>query len=103
MLSDQAALSAGATPAASPAAHPKSPTRDRTPRNPGRTDPAAQQWQAFGFLEVEEDSPRPMSKASSRILPETSPSKGRQTPTRTIGSSKMPSAWPTLEPLDRAS
>merc|ERR1719377_346088 len=74
---------------------PKSPTRDRTPRNPGRTDPAAQQWQAFGFLEVDEDSPRPMSKGSSRFLPETSPSKGRQTPTRT-GMSKMPSAWPTL-------
>merc|ERR1719387_3506260 len=102
MIGDQAASSALPTPAPSPAANPKSPTRDRTPRHPARTDPAAQQWQAFGFLEVDEDSPRPNSKGSSRLLPETSPSKGRQTPTRS-GSSKMPSAWPTLEPLDRSS
>jgi chemotaxis protein histidine kinase CheA len=56
---------------------PSPPRKDRVPNNPTRTDPAAQQWQAFGFLEVDDESPRPMSKGGNRWGPGTPTRKNR--------------------------
>jgi hypothetical protein len=75
--------------------------RPRTPlsgRNQTRLDPAAQQWQAYGFLELDEESPRPTSKQSpTRLLPDVgaSPPKGRQTL-----QGRGWSGYGTLEPIN---
>jgi len=40
------------------ATDPTRPGRPRTAKREARTDPAVNQWKSFGFLEVEEDSPK---------------------------------------------